>query len=469
LSVHGISAAALGFGSSSSADGRGIEPVAPRFSDDALALRFAARYGAGSRYVNTFGHWFHYDRGVWSKDEKKQFFDMSRAICRQASDEYLTEPKASEAIAKQLASAKSVAAVLTMASSDQRLAATAEQWDADPFLLNTPSGAVDLRAGTLGEHRAEDFCTKMTAIAPSEEAIAPHFAKFIERVTNGDGELIRFLQRVFGYCLTGSTKEHALFFVHGCGANGKSTLINLLVGMLGDYAKVAAVETFTENGKNASDRHPTELAALRGARLVAASEVESRARWAESRIKTLTGGDRIAARFMRTDFFEFTPQFKLLISANHKPSLYSVDEAMRRRLHMIPFNVTIPEVERDKDLPEKLRSEWPGILRWAINGCLEWQRYGLNPPQVVRDAIREYMLTQDAIGCWLEEYCLVSPQSGSTRSSLLYDSYKHWAEAAHEYVLSQRKFADALVERGFNKRRSNGAIFDGIALRESDQ
>ena len=229
------------------------------------------------------------------------------------------------------------------------------------------------------------------------------------------------------------------------------------------HGQVAAIETFTEQ-KN--DRHPTGLAALRGARLVIASETESASRLAESRIKMLTGGDPIRARFMRCDEFEYKPQFKIVIQGNHKPSLRNVDEAIRRRFHLVPFTVTIPPEERDKDLKEKLKAEYPGILRWAIDGCLEWQKQGLNPPQVVLDATDEYLTTEDSIGCWLEERAIVSPQARNTKAAVLYADFKQWAEAANEQTRSKKRFTQALRDKGFTVRRSTGTVVDGIELRE---
>ena len=216
--------------------------------------------------------------------------------------------------------------------------------------------AIELRTGTARAPRREDYCTKSTAAAPNDQG-CPLWHRFLDRVTAGNGELQAYMQRVAGYCLTGITTEHVMFFLHGTGANGKSVFINTLVGIWGDYAVTAPMGTFVESP---TDRHPTELAHLRGARLVVAHETERGRRWAENKIKALTGGERITARFMRGDFFEYTPQFKLVVVGNHKPALSTVDEAMRRRIHLIPFTVTIPEGERDHHLAEKLRAEWGG-------------------------------------------------------------------------------------------------------------
>ena len=444
------------------------EPAPPAYSEDYLAQRFVMAYPQ-TRYVAEWSRWMLYQDGRWIQDTKRRVFDMARNICRTASEEYLMLPKPSDTTAKQIASARTVASTLTLASSDQAIAATSDQWDADHMLLNTPGGTVDLRTGKLREHRSEDHLTKLTAVEPAKDyrGMFPVWTQFLDRITASNEELMRYLQRVCGYCLTGLTREHAFFFFFGGGANGKTTLLNVLLGMLGDYGCRALTETFLEIGRGVTDRHPTELAKLRGARLALASEVSGGTRWNEEKIKDLTGGDRITARFMRQDFFEFVPQFKLVITGNHKPTLRNVDEGMRRRMHLVPFTVTIPESERDQDLPAKLKAEWPAILRWVIEGCLEWQRQGLNPPAMVRDATKDYFENQDVLGNWIDECCEVCPQAGPTKSSVLYQSYKQWAETANERVMSNRKFSEALEERGFQKRTSQCSVFDGIAVRES--
>ena len=241
-----------------------------------------------------------------------------------------------------VASAKTVAAVERLAKADRRLAATIDQWDVDPWLLNTPAGILDLQTDEMRPARIDDYATKITAIGPGGQC--PTWQRFLRRVTNDDQELIAFLSRVCGYALTGITREQALFFLYGTGGNGKGVFISIVTDILADYHMTAAIETFTASQ---SERHPTDLAGLRGARLVTATETAEGRRWAEAKIKAVTGGDKIAARFMRQDFFEFVPSFKLIISGNYMPGLRSVDEAMRRRLHVVPFSVTIPAAERD--------------------------------------------------------------------------------------------------------------------------
>ncbi len=270
-----------------------------------------------------------------------------------------------------------------------------------------------------------------------------------------------YLRRVLGYGLTGDVREHALFFAYGTGANGKSVLLSTVSGILGDYHRAAPVETFTASNSNS---HPTDLAMLRGARLVTATETEEGRRWAESRIKQLTGGDLVSARFMRQDFFEYRPQFKLVIAGNHKPSLRSVDEAIRRRFHLVPFAVTIPAPERDADLTEKLKAEWPGILQWLLEGCLEWQRGGFKPPQAVRDATAAYMEAEDATAAWIDDKCDRVPSSWESLAAL-FASWSQWAELAGETAGTQKRFAQTLESRGFTKqKRTRGAGFYGLRV-----
>ena len=343
----------------------------PAYSDEALALRFTERYADKLRYVAAWSKWLIWNGQYWQFDDTLKAFDYARKICRGAASE------CDKKFANAIASAKTVAAVERLARADRRLAATADQWDADPWLLNTRVVLSISARANVGRMIQAYYMTKIAGIAPDAACPVPHWNSFLDRVTGGDAELIAFLHRVVGYALTGVTREHALFFLYGTGANGKTTFLNAITGAMGDYCRIAPIETFTAS---ISERHPTDLAGLRGARLVTAVETEEGRRWAESKIKALTGGDKISARFMRQDFFEFTPQFKLLIAGNHKPGLRSVDEAIRRRFYLIPFTVTIPTAERDPELLEKLKTERPGILHWMIEGCLRWQQHGLAPP-----------------------------------------------------------------------------------------
>ena len=315
-------------------------------TEDALALSFTRRYHRDWRYVAGWGKWLVWDGQRWRTEDTLAATDLIRSVCRQTAVR-ADNPK----VAAKLASASTVGGVERLARADRRHAATTDEWDADPWLLNTPGGVVDLRTGRKRANDRADRMTKITTATPGGDS--PQWMAFLSDVTGGDADLQVYLQRMVGYCLTGVTSAHALFFLYGTGANGKSVFANVISTILGDYAATASMDTFVETR---GDRHPTDLAGLRGARFVTAIETEQGRRWAESKVKNLTGGDKISARFMRQDFFEYTPQFKPVIVGNHKPAIRNIDEAMKRRMHMIPFTVTIPPERRDGRLTEKLLS-----------------------------------------------------------------------------------------------------------------
>ncbi len=437
-----------------------VDALPPRFSEEALALRFTRQHEGELRYVAAWGRWICWDGTRWREDDTLAVFDRCRAICRRASAEC---GDTKEQGAMKIAAAQTVSAIERLARSDRHHAATAEQWDSNSWLLNTPDGTVDLRTGNVHEHRRDQYITKMTATGPGGEC--PLWRRFLDRITDGNSELQAFLQRVIGYGLSGSIREHALFFLYGTGANGKSVFLSTIAGLLGDYAKTAPASTFTATS---TEQHPTDVAGLRGARFVTAIETEDGRWWAEAKIKSLTGGDPVTARFMRQDFFEYLPQFKLIIAGNHKPGLRSVDEAIRRRLHLIPFTVTIREHERDPNLAEKLKAEYPGILQWAIEGCLVWQQEGLNPPAVVRDATSQYLAAEDAMGRWVEDRCTLGPGYWTAGAALFAD-WQRWCDQAGERAGSQKRFTQGLQGKGIEPGRTgvDGTRgFVGIALRE---
>jgi putative DNA primase/helicase len=309
----------------------------------------------------------------------------------------------------------------------------------------------DLRTGIGRPPDPLDYITKKTACRCAPPGTPhPQWTKFLNRVTNDNAELADFLKRWCGYCCTGFTSEHVFVFAYGTGANGKSTFVNTIHGIMGSYATIADMSTFLASN---SERHPTDLAKLRGARLVVAIETQKGRRWDETKIKTLTGGDKITARFMRQDFFDYTPTFKLLICGNHKPRLSSVDEAIRRRLLLVPFTVQIPLAERDKNLPDKLRTEWPAILRWMIDGCLDWQRIGLAPPKIVLNATEEYFAEQDTLQQWIDDCTENGGEFAITRTGELFMSWKDWCEKRNLKAGSEMSFSTALAEKGFEKTK----------------
>jgi putative DNA primase/helicase len=311
----------------------------------------------------------------------------------------------------------------------------------------------NLKTGIGRPPNPADMITKVAGARCAEPGMPhPIWDAFLARVAP-DKELRDFLQRWCGYCMTGLTTEHKFVFAYGTGANGKSTFINTIIGIFGDYATIADIGTFIASN---TERHPTDVAKLHGYRLVVAQETEKGRRWAESKIKTLTGGDKITARFMRQDFFEFVPKFKLFIVGNHKPRLDNVDEAMRRRMLLVPFLVQIPVEERDPGLMEKLRKEWPAILRWCLDGCLEWQRIGLAPPKIVTDATDAYFEDQDTTKQWLEDCTQDGGPYVFTPNGQLFASWKNWCDARGLKPSSERALADALCDRGFVRKKSNG-------------
>jgi putative DNA primase/helicase len=425
-------------------------------TEDALALAFTRRYHRDWRYVAAWGRWLVWDGQRWRTEDTLAATDLIRSVCRQTAVR-ADNPK----VAAKLASASTVGGVERLARADRRHAATTDEWDADPWLLNTPGGVVDLKSGRKRANDRADRMTKITTATPVGDC--PQWMAFLSDITGGDVDLQAYLQRMVGYCLTGVTSAHALFFLYGTGANGKSVFANVISTILGDYAATASMDTFVETR---GDRHPTDLAGLRGARFVTAIETEQGRRLNESKVKAITGGDKISARFMRQDFFEYTPQFKPVIVGNHKPAIRNIDEAMKRRMHMIPFTVTIPPEKRDGRLTEKLLAERDGILAWAVAGCLAWQRDGLKPPACVVSATEEYFEAEDALGRWLDERCVREPNAKSLTAELFTD-WKQWAESAGEFIGAQRRFSDLLITRGIEKWRNGMGVrgFQGIGLK----
>ena len=404
--------------------------------EDAVALEFALVHAGLFRYVAAWNRWLRWDGQRWQFENTLAAFDEGRKLCRAAGN----------------AKAKTVAAVVALARTDRQLAATVDQWDANAWLLGTVAGVVESRTGAVRPASPDDYLTQITTVAPDGDC--PVWRSFLDRITGGDHELVAYLQRVCGYALTGDTSEDALFFIYGTGANGTSVFLKTIAGILGDHHKTANVETFMVSR---NERHPTDLADLRGARLVTAIETEEGRRWDEPKIKALTGGDRIKARFMRQDFFEYTPRFKLMIAGNHRSSIRTVDEAIRRRMNLIPFTVTIPKDERDLELANKLVAEWPGILAWMVQGCLAWQRDGLKPPAAVVSATEDYLESEDALGSFISECCETGPNESDP---------KEWAERTGEFVGNKRMFGQKLEDKGFERIRGTGGVrkYIGVAF-----
>jgi putative DNA primase/helicase len=397
-----------------------------------VADAFTRAHADQLRFDHTRGRWSLWDGTRWRREETKLAYRWAHAEARKMArggknNVVVTAGKAAFA-----------AGVERLAQAGEAFAVTHEVWDGDAWLLGTPGGVIDLRTGRMRPPRPEDYITRLTAVAPALGEDCPLWLKFLEEATGNDPGMIGFLQRWFGYCLTGITREHALVFIHGDGGNGKGVVMNTIFGILGDHAVNAAMETFTVTR---GDKHSTDLAMLDGARMVMASEVEEGQTWAEARIKAVTGGDPITARFMRQDNFTFTPRFKLTISGNHKPALRGVDNSTRRRFNIVPF--TRRPAVPDPELSEKLKAEWPGILRWMINGCLEWQRVGLGAPASVAAATDDYFESQDFFGRWIEDRCNLGWGLKSTPAALL-RSFEDWCGENREEMTDSRRLRGAL-------------------------
>lgn len=424
-------------------------------TEDSAAQEFVDLHGQSLRYCHTRAAWFHWDGVHWKRDGTGRAFDYARKLARRLSGDqdekkrYITNKT------------NFAAGVERFSKHDQLVAVTSEYWDRDPWLLGTPGGTVNLRTGALQPSAPENGITKTTAVTPSADG-CPRWLAFLSEATNHDPALIRFLQQWCGYCLTGETSEHALLFVYGTGGNGKSVYLNTASWIMKDYAAISAMETFTASN---NDKHPTDLAMLCGARLVTASETEAGRAWAEARIKQMTGGDPITARFMRQDFFTYVPQFKLTIIGNHKPTLSNVDEAARRRFNIVPF-IHKPS-SPDPRLPEKLMAEAPAILQWMIEGCLDWQKNGLIRPTCVIEATEEYFSDQEVFPRWLEEECITGG-TVSEASSVLYRAWSEYARSVGAKPGTQADFKEGMRKAGFAyRKRNNVREFSGVALKPS--
>ncbi|MDP9480042.1 MAG: phage/plasmid primase, P4 family, partial [Actinomycetota bacterium] len=446
-------------------DGRRNYPL----SDLGNGERLADRYRGNVRYCHPLRRWFVWEGTRWRPDDTGEVVRRAKATVRGIYEEATTaedDAKAKEVSkwAGKSQAKERIGAMISLAESEPGIPVTTDQLDRDRGLLNVRNGTIDLSTGRLKPHDPRDLITKLAGTSYDPNAVCPTWDAFLRRVLPSEA-LRRFVQRLVGYALTGDVSEQILPFLYGSGANGKSVFINAIMEALGDYAQQAAPELLTAKGHS----HPTELADLKGARFVASIEVEDGKRLAESLVKQLTGGDRIKARRMREDFWEFDPTHKVFLVANHRPVVAGTDYAIWRRIKMIPFGVTIPEDERDPHLLEKLRSELSGILAWAVRGCLDWQREGLGEPKEVKAATDEYKVEQDVLATFIEEACVVDPEASDTAGNL-YSAYVEWCEETGESPETQRKFGTRLREKGFERRegttggRKGRYVYHGIAV-----
>jgi putative DNA primase/helicase len=433
----------------------------PRRTDLGNARRLVAKFGEKIRYCYAWGKWLIFDGRRWAEDQKGQIYRLAKKTVASiyAEAAAATDEQTREALGKWAMTSESrsrIEAMVALAQSEPGIPVTPDELDRDPWLLNVLNGTIDLRTGRLGPHRREDLITRMAPTKFDPKATCPTWDAFLFRIMGQDEELIGFLARASGYALTGDVGEQCLFFLHGTGANGKSTYLNTFESILGDYAVTVRSDLLTS--KNTED-HPTGLCDLEGKRLVSTIEVEDGKRLAEALIKSMTGGDKIRARRMRQDFYQFHPTFKLFLAANHKPQVRGTDHAIWRRIKLVPFAITIPDAEKDKALGQKLLDERAGILAWFVRGCLDWQRQGLSVPKVVAEATDGYRKEMDDLATFLDQCCFAHPGNESVRcnSTILYNVYKNWCEEnGIKAPVSSKKFGGELNARGFMHKDSNG-------------
>jgi putative DNA primase/helicase len=442
--------------------------VSAPFSDLGNAERLQALYGDGIRYCLE-RDWFVWNGSIWEQDPGPLVpalaAETARRTLRTAAD--LADEEQRNNLAKHALKFESVQRVHAAASLAQGfpdLQVKAVDLDSDPWILNTPSGLVDLRTGELRPHDPTRLCTKITGAPYEPGTDCPRWEEFLLEVFQQDVDLVLFMQRAFGYALTGDTSEQVLFFLWGAGANGKTVLLEALRFVLGTYARTAPMALWLSDRNEHANAATPDLAALKGARFVTSIESNAERRLNEGLVKGVAGGDRVAARELFGRPFEFDFEGKVFCASNHRPVIKGADEGIWRRFLLVPFTRTFAPEERDKHLLEKLKGEASGILRWGVDGCLTLQRRGLQPPKQVRIASTEYREEQDPLGVWITERCTQDPSTASPTGDL-YRDFSEWAEQSNEEAMTAEAFGKALGNRGFASQRTKKTrLRKGLAL-----
>ncbi|WEG13980.1 phage/plasmid primase, P4 family [Pullulanibacillus sp. KACC 23026] len=448
------------------------KPPAFHLTELGNAERIAYYHGEDIKYCNEL-EWLIWNGKQWQEDSKRKI----EALAAQTLRGLYAESKAEEDKyrAKQLydwAKKCERRAIRINSILDVRpmVSVKKKDFDSHKFLFNCENGVIDLKTGELKKHDRDLLLTKISPVPYKKDTKCPNWLSFLESIFltldgKPDHELITFLQKAIGYSLTGVTKEQVMFFLFGNGRNGKSTFINTIQDLLGEYGRQTNSDTFLKKRNDSGINN--DVARLDGARFVSAVESEEGQQLSEALVKQITGGEKMSARFLRQEYFEFTPEFKVFFTTNHKPIIKGSDEGIWRRIKLIPFTVTIPEDKIDYDLPEKLKSEMPGILNWAVEGCLKWQREGLGESKTVKTATEDYRQDMDILGPFIEENCTIHPEAKIEAKSL-YENYSNWAYQNNEMELKNRAFYRQLEIRGFKKDRGakNKPTIFGITLNE---
>jgi putative DNA primase/helicase len=447
-------------------------------TDTGNAERLVMRYGSDIRYCHPHKTWYVWTGRRWQEDRTGQVMDFMKSVARELyrSAWQIPDPARKKEVALWAIRSESTdkkKAALASAQSEPGIPILPEQFDSDPFLLNCLNGTIDLRTGELRPHRREDYCTRLAPVRYDPAARSKLWERFLLEVCGGDRNLIEFLQRAVGYSLTGSNREEKLFFVHGPAAAGKSTFLEAVKSALGDYAWTTDFDTFVHRREAGAIRN--DIAELAGRRFVVSIEVDEGRRLAEGLVKMLTGGDTVRARFLYHEAFEFVPQFKLWLAANHAPRVRHDDSAMWRRILRIPFEHVIPPEKRDPSVKSTLKDveeSGPAILAWAVEGCLRWQEEGLGVPEVVAQATEQLRLDMDPLRGFIEDCCVLIPHAWTpaTRLREAYEAYCQ--EIGEKRLLNPNEFAEGLRARGCEaerrgKDRTRG--WRGIGLRISDE
>lgn len=440
-----------------------------RQTDAGNAQRLAALYGEDLRYVPEDKRWLRWDGARWTRAHDTDLMRLAKATIAETHRQVKAIPdEHAELRARFIKHTRASESryhlrnMVELAASEPRITRSAAEFDKDPFLVTCLNGTINLRTGTLRPHAREDNITRMLPVEFDAAASAPTWEAFLRRVMNDDEEMVAYLRRAAGYSLTGDTREQVWFLLHGTGQNGKSTFVETLRTTFGEYATQTQTETLLM--KKMGGGIPNDLARLRGARFVAASEVESGRRLNEALLKQLTGGDSILARFLYGEYFDFVPTLKLWMSVNHLPNVKDNSKGMWRRVRRIPFAVTIPDAERDPTLDKKLAAERAGILAWAVRGAVEWGHEGLKTPLAVEWATDQYREHADEVGAFLNERC-EDDESAFTPGAALYADYVAWAQRGA--AMDRNAFTDAMNERGYTAHRTAGARgWKGVRLLE---
>lgn len=441
-----------------------------KLTDVGNAERFVAMFKEDVKYCPAYKKWFVWNGKYWEQDNGtilEYAIHCVRSIYIDA--DLLPEGDQRKALiqhAMRSENGNKIKLLVQLASGMKELIVSPDDWDANPWLLNCQNGTINLKTGKLQPFCKEDYITRICSTPYDEQCQTPLWNQLLDTVMSGKTNMVEYLQRALGYSLTGDISEQAMFILHGTGSNGKSTFLNIFSAVMNTYAQSTSSETFMQK-KNESVNN--DVARLKGARFVTAIEMEENKRLAESLIKSVTGGDKVVTRFLYGEFFEYIPQFKVFLAVNHKPVIRDTTNSIWRRIKIIGFESTFTEANRDKRFAEKIMAtEMPGILAWAVRGCLQWQANGLNDPPEVRRAVGNYKDEMDSFKNFFEECCEETPD-GKVSNKILRAAYDEWCKDNGEYALSQRPFSQKLLEKGFAKKRNSGGVYEwqGFRIRGS--